>query len=83
MILKNLFEMKYPLPNYARYVNSVSLFKLYMLYKLIKRAVTDISLGSEELKKLSHILAQILFACFDSLRPINNLSVIKGRVFLG
>ena len=24
-----------------------------------------------------------LFVCFDSLRPINNLSVIKGRVFLG
>ena len=23
------------------------------------------------------------FVCFDSLRPINNLSVIKGRVFLG
>ena len=22
-------------------------------------------------------------ACFDSLRPINNLSVIKGQVFLG
>ena len=25
----------------------------------------------------------ILFVWFDSLRPINNLSVIKGRVFLG
>ena len=24
-----------------------------------------------------------LFVRFDSLRPINNLSVIKGRVFLG
>ena len=24
-----------------------------------------------------------LIVCFDSLRPINNLSVIKGRVFLG
>ena len=24
-----------------------------------------------------------LFVCYDSLRPINNLSVIKGRVFLG
>ena len=22
------------------------------------------------------------FVCFDSLRPINNLSVIKGQVFL-
>ena len=25
----------------------------------------------------------VLFAWFDSLRPINNLSVIKGQVFLG
>ena len=25
----------------------------------------------------------VLFVWFDSLRPINNLSVIKGRVFLG
>ena len=24
-----------------------------------------------------------LFVCFDSLRPINNLSVKQGRVFLG
>ena len=30
------------------------------------------------------IMSEIsLFVCFDSLRPINNLSVIKGRVFLG
>ena len=27
--------------------------------------------------------ATLVFVCFDSLRPINNLSVIKGRVFLG
>ena len=26
---------------------------------------------------------KVLFVWFDSLRPINNLSVIKGRVFLG
>ena len=25
----------------------------------------------------------VLFVCFDSLRPINNLSVMQGRVFLG
>ena len=25
----------------------------------------------------------VCFVLFDSLRPINNLSVIKGRVFLG
>ena len=25
----------------------------------------------------------LLFVCFDSLCPINNLSVIKGQVFLG
>ena len=25
----------------------------------------------------------VLFVGFDSLRPINNLSVIEGRVFLG
>ena len=24
-----------------------------------------------------------MFVCFDSLHPINNLSDIKGRVFLG
>ena len=24
-----------------------------------------------------------MFVCFDSLRPINNFSDIKGRVFLG
>ena len=29
---------------------------------------------------ISHLL---FFVWFDSLRPINNLSVIKGRVFLG
>ena len=28
-------------------------------------------------------LAIVLFVWFDSLRPINNLSVINGRVFLG
>ena len=27
--------------------------------------------------------ADFVFVWFDSLRPINNLSVIKGRVFLG
>ena len=31
----------------------------------------------------SDLLRQVLFVRFDSLRPINNLSVIKGRVFLG
>ena len=30
-----------------------------------------------------NLLPIILFVWFDSLRPINNLSVIKGRVFLG
>ena len=30
------------------------------------------------------LIAQITeFVCFDSLRPINNLSVKQGRVFLG
>ena len=28
-------------------------------------------------------LEYIRLVCFDSLPPINNLSVIKGRVFLG
>ena len=31
----------------------------------------------------SFILFVCLFALFDSLRPINNLSVKQGRVFLG
>ena len=26
---------------------------------------------------------RVWFVCFDSLRPINNLSVKQGRVFLG
>ena len=26
---------------------------------------------------------EVLFICFDSLRPINNLSVKQGQVFLG
>ena len=29
------------------------------------------------------VLRPICFALFDSLRPINNLSVIKGQVFMG
>ena len=29
------------------------------------------------------LLSLVCFFLFDSLRPINNLSVIKGRVFLG
>ena len=29
------------------------------------------------------VLVFVLFVWFDSLHPINNLSVIKGRVFLG
>ena len=34
-------------------------------------------------EKLSYTVSVvILFVWFDSLRPINNLSVIKGRVFL-
>ena len=28
-------------------------------------------------------IKRIVFVCFDSLRPINNLSVKKGRVLLG
>ena len=28
-------------------------------------------------------ISGVMFVCFDSLRPINNLSDIKGRVFLG
>ena len=35
------------------------------------------------LGKVWHIVTCFLFVWFDSLRPINNLSVIKGRVFLG
>ena len=31
----------------------------------------------------AQLLLQFYFVWFDSLRPINNLSVIKGRVFLG
>ena len=33
--------------------------------------------------KLAMIVPIILFVSFASLRPINNISVIKGRVFLG
>ena len=35
----------------------------------------------KELYELTQFL--FLFVWFDSLRPINNLSVIKGQVFLG
>ena len=35
----------------------------------------------EETKKRA--IVYCLVRCFDSLRPINNLSVIKGRVFFG
>ena len=31
----------------------------------------------------TNVVFDVLFVCFDSLRPINNLSVKKGRVFLG
>ena len=39
-----------------------------------------------ELSRLSQYVQKVLLLVvvgFDSLRPINNLSVIKGRVFLG
>ena len=32
---------------------------------------------------LSLKINNLIFVWFDSLRPINNLSVLKGRVFLG
>ena len=32
---------------------------------------------------MSQYVCMPLVCLFDSLRPINNLSVIKGRVFLG
>ena len=42
-----------------------------------------ILLSSQFFSKLIVYLFVCLFDWFDSLRPINNLSVIKGRVFLG
>ena len=36
-----------------------------------------------EIKKKSNFIACFRFDWFDSLRPINNLSVKQGRVFLG
>ena len=43
----------------------------------IKRAILDLSEANKQK------LPFINFVWFDSLRPINNLSVIKGQVFLG
>ena len=45
--------------------NHVGITNLYHLHHEIFRA--EVGKGG------------ILFVCFDSLRPINNLSVIKGR----
>ena len=38
--------------------------------------------SNQTLQTSNSIVWKILFVWFDSLRPINNLSVIKGRVFL-
>ena len=42
-----------------------------------------INLSYVFLKQYQQPLNKVAFVWFDSLRPINNLSVIKGRVFLG
>ena len=46
------------------------------------RANSEGSGETEHLRRLGSPMF-CLFVWFDSLRPINNISVIKGRVFLG
>ena len=51
----------------------------------ITQKVSDLGLHclALTLKKDIRLTLVILFVWFDSLHPINNLSVIKGRAFLG
>ena len=53
-------------------------YSFFLIYSKSKRKWQNISRII-----LSWLDFVCLFVWFDSLRPINNLSVIKGRVFLG
>ena len=73
--------VKIPLDNLKLYQKAINTCRVQHVEAdfLLKVSLKILNSGII-LKTFTH---DCLFAWFDSLRPINNISVIKGRVFLG
>ena len=69
--------------NIFRFFRGVEL-RHFLRPKMLRLCLVCVICNSNFIFKLCiKIVYLFVFVCFDSLRSINNLSVIKGRVFLG